>query len=111
MNRVAVSLAKLAGLQKAVCTILKNDQTQIYFDPSTVLEYFDAYNRTTVALTEDLPDLFGDLPDRPIPNPSGGEFQGRGYIDRLYLERVVRDVDYIFEIRSHSEYSYHGNAN
>lgn len=100
MNRIATTMAKLAGLQKIVRTRLEAQ----YFDPPTVLEYFEAYNRAATALREELPDLFADLPGREVPQSSGTtDFDGRGYIERHHLERVVRDIDYIFEVRSHSE--------
>ena len=48
--------------------------------------------------------MFGDLPDRPIPESSGTtDFEGRGYIERHQLEQVARDIEYILEVRAHSE--------
>ena len=103
MNHISVAMAKLAGLSKTVGARLVNPRAH-YFDPPTVLEYFDAYNRTSAILKEELPQLFGDLPDRPIPESSGTtDFEGRGYIERHQLEQVVRDIEYIIEVRAHSE--------
>lgn len=46
--------------------------------------------------------LLGDLPDRQIPESSGTtDHDGRGYIERHHLERVIRDIDYISEVLSH----------
>jgi hypothetical protein len=103
MNRIAVTMAKLAGLHKIVRSRLDNPRAR-YFDPVEVREHFEDYNRALVTLKEELPQLFADVPDRPIPESSGTtDFDGRGYIQRHHLERIVRDIDYIFEVRSHSE--------
>src|SRR2546428_565839 len=103
MDAVAVTFAKLAGLHKAASSWLERP-TARYFDPAEVLELFEAYNRHLTALKKHLTDLYGDVPERPLPKSSGTtDNEGRGYIERQNLERLVRDVDYIFEIRSHSE--------
>ena len=103
MNRITITMAKLAGLYKTVSPRLANRHAH-YFDPPTVLEYFEAYNRVSAVLKEELPQLYGDLPDRPVPEPSGTtDFEGRGYIRRQYLERIIADIDYILEVRAHSE--------
>ena len=103
MNRITATMAKLAGLYKTVDTLLE-DPRGLYFDPPAVLEYFDAYNRTSAILKEELPELFGDLPERPIPESSGtADFGGRGYIRRDQLGLIIRDIDYILEVRAHSE--------
>ncbi|MBI2986480.1 MAG: hypothetical protein HYY45_06915 [Deltaproteobacteria bacterium] len=103
MTLVATTLAKLAGLYKILRSHLEDPRSRC-FDPAVVLEHFEAYNRTAAILRTNLPDLFGDLSDRPVPQSSGTtDYDGRGYIGRQHLERVVRDIDYIFEVRSHSE--------
>ena len=103
MNSVAVTMAKLAGLYKIVCTRLENQWVH-YFDPPTVLEYFEAYNHALTKLKEELPQLFGDRPDRPVPESSGTtDFDGRGYIERHHLEQVTQDIDYILKVGAHSE--------
>ncbi len=103
MNPIATTMAKLAGLQKIVRSRLEDTRSR-YFDPPTVLEYFEAYNQAAATLRAELPDLFAEIPDRQVPESSGTtDFGGRGYIERHHLERVVRDIDYIFEVRSHRE--------
>ena len=103
MNRITATMAKLAGLYKTIDALLENPRA-LYFDPPAVLEYFDAYNRASAILKEELPQLFGDLPDRPVPESSGTtDFGGRGYIRRDQLGLVIRDIDYILEVRTHSE--------
>ena len=103
MNHITIAMAKLAGLYKTIDTLLENPRAY-YFDPSTVLEYFEVYNRVSAILKEELPQLYGDLPDRPVPESSGTtDFEGRGYIRRRELERIVADINYILELRAHSE--------
>lgn len=103
MNRITVTMAKLAGLCKSLGTRLQNPRA-LYFDPPSVLEYFEAYKRASAILKEELPQLFGDLPNRPVPESSGTtDFDGRGYIERHLLEQAVRDINYILEVQVHSE--------
>lgn len=67
-----------------------------------MVRYFHTYNRCVAALREQLPDLYEDMPDRPVPKPSGtGDFEGRGYIGRGHVESLARDIEYILEVRSH----------
>lgn len=102
MNRITTAMAKLAGLYKTFDTLISTGEFQ--FDPLTVLEYFEAYNHASATLKEELPQLFGDLPDRPVPEPSEStDFEGRGYIEDNRLEQVLLDIDYILEVRAHSE--------
>ncbi len=103
MNRIAVTMAKLAGLYKTVCSRLE-DRRAHYFDPPTVLEYFDTYNQALTTLKAELPELFSDRPDRSVPESSGTtDFDGRGYIERHHLEQLTQDIDYILEVRAHCE--------
>jgi predicted nucleotide-binding protein len=103
MNHITVTMAKLAGVHKAISTQLANPRA-LYFDPLSVLEYFEVYNRAAALLRVELPDLFSDLPDRPVPESSGStDFDGRGTIRRRHLERIIADIDYILEVRAHSE--------
>lgn len=103
MTQAAITLAKLAGLRKTVAARLSNAQSQ-YFDTAEVTEDYGLYERLSQELRVELPALFGDLPVRAIPSGSGtSDNQGRGYIEREHLTRLLRDIDYIFETRSHSE--------
>ena len=103
MDRITVTMAKLAGVHKAISTQLANLRAR-YFDPLAVLEYFEVYNRAAAVLRVELPDFFSDLPDRPVPESSGStDFDGRGTIRRRHLERIIADIDYILEVRAHSE--------
>ena len=54
MNHITVAMAKLASLSKTVGARLVNPRA-LSFDPPAVLEYFNAYNRTSAILKEELP--------------------------------------------------------
>ncbi len=101
MSGVDSQRAKLAGLRKTLELRLR-DRGVRYFDPTTVLEYFEAYTRAASELKQACPDLLGDLPDRSLPEPSGtSDFGGLGYVERHHLEQVTRDIDYIFAVLDH----------
>jgi predicted nucleotide-binding protein len=110
-GRVRDAIAKVAGLQSAVRMHIAAPPAQphrvpLYFDPAAVIEYFEAYEKQATVLRDALPNLFGDLPVRGLPRASGtGDNDGRGYIERSQLERLLRDIEYLFEVRSHSELS------
>lgn len=102
MSEPAVIFAKLAGFHKIVTGKLARKQSR-YFDPAEVTEYFESYRRLAKELRAGLPALFDDLPDRPIPESSlTTDHEGRGYIERPHLEKLLRDLEYIFEVRSSS---------
>ena len=110
MNRTSIAMAKLAGLYKTISTRLANS-LNVSFDPPTVLEYFQAYNRASVVLKEELPYLFGDLPDRPVPEPRRSAlFEGRGSISYDALAQITRDINYIFEVQKHSGFAVPTNS-
>lgn len=90
--------AKLEGLYKIVSNRVEGAGT--YFDPPSVQEYFQQYAKLRDELKKLLPDLYSDLIVRDLPQSSGTtDFDGRGYIriDNLYT--LIRDIDYIFEVR------------
>lgn len=98
VSDVSAARAKLAGLGSTIEERIKDPRVR-YFDPPTVLEYFKAYNRAAGDLKDAYPALLGDLPYRPIPEPSDTpDNDGRGYIERRQLEVIVRDVGYIAEV-------------
>ncbi len=93
--------AKLAGLYKMVTTALLPSGR--YYDPKSVLEYFERFAVLQKELKAWVP-IYRDMPERDIPEPSGtSDFDGRGYITREYIERLLVDIEYIFEVRSHSK--------
>jgi hypothetical protein len=99
---MAVALAKLAGLRKLLGQWLQNPSFR-YFDPLIVEEYYTQFTIQTKLLRKSMPEFFRDLPERPRPKSSGTtENDGRGYIERPYLEVLRRDLDYIFEVLENS---------
>ena len=102
MQDLSVIFAKLAGLHKIVLTRLKGGGQ--YFDPPTVLEYFEQYERLASQLRALLPAYFSDLPKRKMPEPSKTtDFEGRGYITVGPLAALLRDLEYIFEVHANSQ--------
>jgi len=103
MNSLVVPLAKLAAILKVLRELIQNPRSS-FFDPDVVLEYLEAANRHLNVLREVQPDLFADLPQRSIPRTSKtSDFEGRGYIERAPLQQLVRDIEYVFEVRAGSE--------
>lgn len=91
-------VAKLKGLHAALANRLKDPRSR-YFDPPTVLEFFDSYARLRDALRALLPTLFGDLPVRERPTPSNTtDYEGRGYIIRQPLELILQDMKYALDV-------------
>jgi predicted nucleotide-binding protein len=102
---IALIFAKLAGLRKSASGWIAQPQSR-YFDPAEVLEYFNAYAGLSARLRDELPELYGDLPERQNPPVKATtDYEGRGYVERQHLERLVRDIDYVFEVRANSELS------
>ncbi len=102
MNTFALAIAKLAAVRKLLGEWLKDPRTR-YFDPPIIVEYYEQFSRQTQLLRNSMPDAFGELPLRPEPTSSGtSEYNGRGYVERRYLEVLRRDIDYIFEILANS---------
>lgn len=99
MDRISIIFAKLTGLQKVVSSRIGRGK---YFDPLSVLEYFEQFQRLIGDLKESLPELYSDIPSRKTPITSGTDFDGRGYIEISHLSTLLRDIDYIFEVRSNS---------
>ncbi|MCK4653141.1 MAG: hypothetical protein KAU01_01720 [Candidatus Cloacimonetes bacterium] len=101
MDKITVILAKLAGLQKVLNERLEGDER--YFDPQSVINYFERFNSLRNQLIAELPELYYDLPERTIPVSSGNmENNGRGYIDLTSMRTLKRDLDYIFEVKANS---------
>ncbi len=102
MNTVALVMVKLAATRKLLGEWLDDPRSR-YFDPSIISEYYEQFSRQTQVLRTALPELFGDLPVRPGPKSSGtSDYDGRGYIERPYLEVLRRDIDYVVEVLANS---------
>jgi predicted nucleotide-binding protein len=95
-------MAKLAAIRKLLGEWLKDPRSR-YFDPQIIAEYYEQFSRQTHLLRNSMPEVFGDLPLRPEPKSSDTTgYNGRGYIERPYLEVLRRDIDYIFEVIANS---------
>ena len=100
-----VTLAKLAAILKILRGFIENPVAR-YFDPSIVLPYFESGRRYLEQVSRLRPELFDDLPLRPLPTTSGtSDFEGRGHVARSSLEELARDIDYVFEVRAASQAS------
>lgn len=92
-------LSKLHGLRGSIAAFLPPDRRAQFFDPLETTEFFERYAPLRDALRAKHPELFGDLPVREIPHPSGTtDHEGRGYIVRKHVEQLLRDIDYILEV-------------
>lgn len=101
--------AKLAGIYKNIEAMLS--KAGRYYDPPHVMEFFERSYKLVEHLRQLLPTLYSDIPLRDLPKGSGTtDFDGRGYIERHEVERLKEDLEYIFEVRSHSELGDHAEA-
>jgi predicted nucleotide-binding protein len=118
MTQASTVLAKLAGIRKAIIATMNenvsrnrsegNVLTRTNFAPEHVEHYFKQAAAQTEALKVLLPDFYADFqnietkpamemasakPDAPAP----------WHFSRAQVERLVRDIDQLFEIRANSE--------
>jgi predicted nucleotide-binding protein len=114
---VSTLMAKLAGIRKSLDDVLNENvsrnrsqgetRLRANYEPGLVAHYFEQANRHINELRVLLPELYGDFqateteasvkmataPNDPKPN----------FFGRQQLERLVRDIDQVFEIRANSE--------
>jgi len=118
MSELSTTMAKLSGIRKAVVAVINENvarnrvadqiKTRFNFPPELVEHYFNQAADLLDALRTFLPDLYGDFhtiktepetkmvpltPNKPEPM----------HYSRAQMERLVRDIDQIFEIRANSE--------
>lgn len=116
MNDVSTAMAKLSGIRKAATIALNEDISQgrgdvrfpNTFDPETTERYFYGMTQQLQVLQEDLPKLYGDFHHTVIePETQMSQIKpnepGPMHYSRRQVERLVRDIDQIFEIRANSE--------
>ncbi len=101
---ISITFAKLAGLYKIVKPTLdgarlmyRTGATGIRPQSNSTIEYFERYESLRDDLIYHLPDLYSDLKIREIPIPGSNGIPGEK------LETLVKDMEYIFEVRSNSE--------
>jgi hypothetical protein len=115
---LAVVMAKLAGIRKAILAVMDENVsgnrrrgvvlTRGNFPPDLVRHYFDQAADHLNALNRLLPDLYGDFqviktePETVMVSPGPG-IPAPIHYSRARAERLVRDIDQIFEIRANSE--------
>ncbi|MDB6062685.1 MAG: DNA-binding protein [Verrucomicrobiaceae bacterium] len=117
MNVLSITMAKLSGIQKAVTALMNENVsrnrssevlTRSTFQPDLAQHYFIQAARLLEDLKQALPDLYGDFqpikvePEvamtAPIPNQ-----ETPYHFSRAQTERLIRDIDQIFELRANSE--------
>lgn len=112
MNAIAVAMAKLAGIGKAVAATLddefkKSGQRPLEnYSVAQVGKYFTSAADQLAVLREQLPDLYGDfgsintIPQVEMATQMADEKWRYG---RDQLQGLARDIDQIFEVRANSE--------
>ena len=118
MTELSILMAKLSGIQKALVSVMNENVTRSrsaggtltrnHFPPDLVQHYFSQAAIHLEKLKMLLPNLYGDFqtiktepeatmvatsPDEPAPV----------HFSRLQTDRLVRDIEQIFEIRANSE--------
>jgi predicted nucleotide-binding protein len=99
------SLFKIATIVGAfpINTIGKEVRTRKLFHPDEIQHYFYQASNLLVRLQQILPDLYGDFhyintaPDSDMVPPAPKHYS------RPQVERLVRDIEQMFEIRANSE--------
>lgn len=107
MNPFVIAMAKLAGIRNAVFAALAEkgprDRQRMEFDPTNVGHYFRQANEILQFLRSSAPELFQDFQEINVtPSMELGSPTSL-YYSKSQLERLVRDIDQIFELRANSE--------
>lgn len=104
MDKIPTLFAKLAGIYKAVEPEIKNLKVRyvggVAYNPAgpEFFEYFERFADIREDLKAQLPELYSDLTPRDLPKQ-----YPNGNIDGTQLVQLVRDIDYIFEVRTNSK--------
>lgn len=118
MGELAVVMAKLSGIRKAVISAMNENVsrnrssgeilTRASYPPDAVEHYFVQAKSHVDTLRKLLPDLYGDFqtintaPGMAMVSPGPGQ-PAPLHFSRAQADRLVRDIDQIFEIRANSE--------
>jgi predicted nucleotide-binding protein len=113
MSDVSTAMAKLSGIRHALAAVMNENvsnrrstgevKTRSHFEPDQVQHYFFQAHNQIGALRNLLPDLYNDfqlidiIPRLQMAPPAPAQFS------RAQLERLVRDIDQVFEIRANSQ--------
>ena len=118
MTELSTVMAKLSGTRKALASVMNENVsrargrgevlTRANFSPDLVQHYFTQAANHLETLKGLLPDLYNDFqtiktePETEI-TPAGSEQKVIWHFSRSQVEKLVRDIDQIFEIRANSE--------
>lgn len=118
MSEIAVAMAKLAGIRNAVLSVMNENVsrnrsagqvlTRSSFSPETIQHYFVQSASFIDSLRKLLPAFYGDFqaiktePEMQMASPGPGQ-PAPMHFSRAQAERLVRDIEQIFEIRANSE--------
>lgn len=117
-DELAVVMAKLSGIRKAVLSAMNENVsrnrssgevlTRSSYPPDAVGHYFVQAKGHVDSLRRLLPDLFEDFqaietePGMAMASPGQGQ-PSPMHFSRAQADRLIRDIDQIFEIRANSE--------
>lgn len=103
MDPIAITFAKLAAVLQAARTLVAVPSVR-YIDPLAATAYFEQAARSFQELKEYLPQLYGDFRPANVPTPvEGTDFEGRGHLRRAAIEQLIRDIEFVIEVRANSE--------
>jgi predicted nucleotide-binding protein len=113
MDEISAAFARLAGIRKGLQGLLTltwghggRENLYRHFPPEDAKDYFVAFERPFQILREKLPSLYDDIPtissepDTKMGHP-GAEMPSN--YSRNQVERLIRAIDQVFEIRANSE--------
>ena len=118
MSDLSAAIAKLSGIQKAVVSVMNENVsrnrsagevlTRSNYRPDTIQHYFVHAQGHLETLKKLLPHLYGDFqpietePEMEMTAPGPGQAAPM-HFSRAQADRLIRDIDQIFEIRANSE--------
>lgn len=118
MSELSTLMAKLSGIRKALISVMNENVsrnrsggevlTRSNYPPDHVQHYFSQATEQMATLKKLLPDLYGDFqpiktePEMTMVAPGPG-LLAPVHFSRSQADRLVRDIDQIFEIRANSE--------
>lgn len=114
---VSTLMAKLAGIRKSLDDVLNENisrnrsqgetRLRANYEPGLVEHYFEQANGHINKLRILLPELYGDFQatetEASVKMATGPNDLKPNFFGRQQLERLVRDIDQVFEIRANSE--------
>ncbi|WP_041741336.1 TIR domain-containing protein [Collimonas fungivorans] len=118
MSDISIAMAKLAGIQKSVQSALGEDvsrnrggipQHRRSFNPMDVVHYFKQAAVQLAILQKYMPDWYSDFHQLPLEPElqmmATPEDVRPMHFSRAQMERLVRDIEQLFEIRANSQHS------